>query len=196
MLLIGDSITFGLASEPTGPGYATLLSERLADTHRVKNLGREGASSLDWAGSGFPGGDLFVLLAEPALPADIVTILLGTNDAAGSGELRPVSPESYGNAIRTLIRRCLAAGAGTVILMAPPPAWFEKPENPSRLSGYQTQVTEICGTDARVICGPDLFHLMSKRPPDFQAFDVHPTARGHEKIANALEHSILENDCR
>ena len=85
IVALGDSITQGASSEPDGsPGWVELLP------YDVHNVARGGTSSLDW-GSG-PYFDAFAL---PALPADLVLVMLGTNDAVGFNELAPVTVEQY-----------------------------------------------------------------------------------------------------
>ncbi len=85
-LLVGDSITFGIVSDPIGPSYAELLSADLAATHDVVNIAVSGSSAFYWGPSTpCPGicstaDTLFDEMAAPELPADLATVLLGTND--------------------------------------------------------------------------------------------------------------------
>ena len=48
-LLVGDSITFGVVSDPIGPSFAETLASDLAATHDVVNVGVRGSSAFYWA---------------------------------------------------------------------------------------------------------------------------------------------------
>src|SRR5215475_1611185 len=114
VVLLGDSITRGLTSEPSGPPYATLLADSLGAGFDVINIGCGGASSRDWsptAGSAVCGGlpdpllseTLYPAMAKPNLPADLVVIMLGTNDAIGFFEPAPLTSAEYRSALEELI---------------------------------------------------------------------------------------------
>lgn len=200
VVLLGDSITQGISSEPIGPSYASLLSDSLGAGFAVTNLGCGGTSSRDWSPSagisvcvGLPDPNLptnlYHALAAPNLPADLVVILLGTNDATGAFEPAPLTAAEYRAAMEELVTQLLFDGAGEVMLATPPPN-FAMPETAPTLLAYAAEISALCGTagDA-VLCGPDLLHLL--QPEDFEAGQIHPNASGHAKIADAMVASIL-----
>lgn len=196
ILLIGDSITHGVSSEPVGPGYADLLADALGDGFQVANVACSGTSSQDWrpdvqnsfCGSDFAFPNLYLGRAQPELPADLAVVLLGTNDARGVFEPQPVSPDRYHDAILELVTALLADGAGAVMLMTAPRA-FDGGDIDLRLYAYQLEIELLCGAPAdAILCGPDAFELLG--PDDFAAGDPHPNAQGHAKLAQALEASI------
>ena len=197
VVLIGDSITEGVISEPVGPSYAALLAESLGPGFEVVNLGCGGTSSLDWTRS--RGGvlcgtrraepNLYEALARPRLPADLVTILLGTNDAMGFSEEQRIEPAAFRAAIEELVKDLRSDGARQILLMTPPPH-YPHFGTQRRVFDYRSQIQSLCGApDDAVLCGPDIFALL--QPDDFQDGNVHPNAYGQAKIASALHDAIL-----
>jgi lysophospholipase L1-like esterase len=198
VVLLGDSITAGATSEPTGPPYATLLADSLGPGFTVTNLGCGGTSSVDWtpsSGSAFCGGtverpNLYEGLAAPQLPADLVTILLGTNDAIGFEESERVDPSVYTVAIAELSGRLLADGAAKVMLMTPPPNFSGRGAARTLLARYRNAIIALCGSPGdAVVCGPDVYALLE--PEDFADRNIHPNASGEAKIADALHDAVL-----
>jgi len=197
VVLLGDSITAGYVSAPAGPDFATLLAGSLGAGFEVVNIGCPGASSLDWSPS---AGDsycpplpaqlpnLYTALAATNLPADLVVVVLGTNDATGWLEPQPLTAQTYRNAIDELVAGLLADGAGQVMLATPPPN-FDSPPALLLLAEYAVEIQALCGAQGDdVLCGPDLLNLLEAG--DFAPGDVHPNALGHATIATALQTSI------
>jgi lysophospholipase L1-like esterase len=192
VVLLGDSITSGASSEPKGPGYAALLPELLGPGFEIVNVACAGSSSLDWQPGAHPahcadaGGviHMYETRARPALPADVVTILLGTNDLMGAFELGPVEPDDFRNALRTLAEALHADGAREVVLMSPPFMYGAV----GRLTGYRSGIQELCREMPFVRCGPDLAVILNGK--DFELMEVHPNASGHAKIAAALAETL------
>jgi lysophospholipase L1-like esterase len=102
VLLLGDSITWGVMSgdaDPDAPDFSDWLRAELGDEVRVVNVACSGASSLDWTLSrgspicgrqGRVAPEIYTARAVPELAADVVTVILGTNDAGGFMEEAPV----------------------------------------------------------------------------------------------------------
>lgn len=196
VVLVGDSITHGIVSGGGTP-YAPLLADALGGDFAVANLGCGGASSLDWTlsrGGAICGGEpfqipnLYQARARAQLPAEIVTILLGTNDALGFFEPEVVSAQAYSDAISEIVDHLLADGAEQVMLMTPPQN-FQSLSAQFNLAAYRLEILALCGTDPAVLCGPDLFSLLGAA--DFATGNLHPNAAGHQKIADALTPAIL-----
>ena len=194
---MGDSITAGTVSgsEPGDP-YAALLADALGPDFDVTQVGCGAASSLDWAPSatgqfcgsqGIQIPNFYEVRAVPELPADLVTILLGTNDAMGFFEPAPVDPEVYGDAIEELVFGLLADGANQVLLMTPP-SNFSSIGAQLNLIDYREEIFAICGAIDGAVCGPDVFTLLGTG--DFESGNVHPNAAGHQKLADALQIAV------
>lgn len=194
-LLLGDSITFGIVSGAPGPAYADILAADLAGTHDVVNASLSGSSAFYWApGTPCPGlcgsaDNLFDEFATPELPADIATVLLGTNDALGFFLDVPTPLSDFEDLMREVVDGLFTGGASNVILMAPPAANVATAPA-ALLAGYREEISVICGDTLGVTCGPNLHELLDPTL-DFEAGDIHPNASGHAKIAAALADSIL-----
>ena len=197
IVLLGDSITEGYVSAPFGPAFATLLADSLGAGFEVVNIGCAGASSLDWSPSvgdtlcGAPATELpngYGARVPTELPADLVVVVLGTNDAIGLLEPEPTTAQAYRDAIDELVGGLLGDGAVRVMLAAPPPNFDSAPAL-LLLAQYAVEIQALCGAPGdAVLCGPDLLNLLEAG--DFAPGDVHPNAGGHAKIAAALEASI------
>lgn len=198
VLAIGDSITKGVGASPGLP-YVNVLANQLGSDFEVINAGCNGASTFDWANPPFstnletcPISGAYELLAQPALPAEIATILLGTNDATGFYEFcsEPdadgrcvVSPSTYGSFMSSLIDRLLFDGLDRVILMKPPRLYPFGAAFNQRISDYGEQIQQICDGSMEVICGPDLLTLLHS---ESLFVNVHPNDIGHYMIGKAL----------
>lgn len=196
VVLLGDSITAGGVSEPVGPSYAELLAESLGPDFRVVNVGCGGTTSLDWTTSrgsavcgtaGMTPPNVYEARARAALPADLVTVLLGTNDAIGLLEAGPVKPTAYREAIAEIASNLLRDGAARVMLLTPPPNRGNVYAH-SLVMGYRREIHKLCdGPDDAILCGPDLLELLG---PDDLGDRIHPNGPGNAKIAGALRDAI------
>ena len=197
VVLLGDSITVGMQSEPTGPSYGALLAEQLGKGFEIVNVACGGSSSLDWR-PGAPAAvcdenkssyvaSLYEARARPALPADVVTVLLGTNDTLGHAEPAPVEPQAYEDALRELVTALHADGARDVILIPPPPILRQV----HRFGALRARALALCGSEPWLHCGPDLTVVLDSST-DFAPHKVHPNASGHVKIAAALAPMLRE----
>lgn len=196
VLLIGDSITQGAVSGTPGPPYANVVATDLGPVFDVRNLGCGGATSFDWrpdTGVTICGGLFINLWAErvlPNLPAEIATVMLGTNDATGFFEPAPLTGANYGANIQAIVDGLHAAGVGQVILMTPPARCTSAPQAVrDRLADYRLRLFTMCLTKPGVVCGPDVYKLLDP-VADFAACDVHPNAQGHAKLGHALADAV------
>ncbi len=187
----GDSITFGFAqtgshSLTNSDSFRFLLSRKLAAAEidaRIVNGGVPGQTVED-AKSRFDK----IFLEKP----DVVIVMFGTNDcSAGSDGKSKVPLERYKTLLDDYIKRLRAAGAA-VILMTPPPLPGDKIAvlTNRRLMPYVFAVRELAIRN-RVDLVDNFLNfneaagaagLMNLFLPDM----IHPGARGHQLIADAL----------
>lgn len=201
VLAIGDSHTAGWVSGRAGPSFIEILRKTLGPKFEIVNLGCNGSSVLDWTvpeiyikACSIAGA--YDLLAASQTPADIATVLLGTNDAVGffqghcgtalNPETKcPLSAVFYKERMTLLINRLVADGVPRIILLKPPKIKAVAAEATDRLRAYGVAIEEICTAQSHVTCGPDLFELLNVNR-HFARGAIHANAAGHRKIAKAL----------
>jgi lysophospholipase L1-like esterase len=196
VLLIGDSITEGSVSGTPGFPYAAVVDLQLGPDFEVTNLGCGGATSFDWrpdTGVTICGGLWINLWAErvlPNVPAEIATVMLGTNDATGFFEPAPLTGDAYAANIEAIVDGLHAAGVDQVMLMTPPARCTSAPQAVrDRLADYRLRIFTMCLTKPGVVCGPDVYKLLDP-VADFASCNVHPNAQGHAKLGNALADAV------
>jgi lysophospholipase L1-like esterase len=198
ILMIGDSITEGVQSNPSAEPYPTVTASVLGKGFTVTQIGCGGATTWDWSSLGgrtlcggrFWDRNVYEARALPNLPADIVTVMLGTNDATGVFEPAPISPDEYRDNLANLVTNLLTDGAGQIMLIPPPPMCEStRADVVKRLEAYRTIVGHMCRTREGVVCGPDVYTLLNQ--DDFHGCDVHPNGLGHKTIGIAIASKIL-----
>lgn len=198
ILMIGDSITEGVQSNPSAEPYTAVAAKILGKGFTVTQVGCGGATTWDWSSLGgvthcggqFWDRNVYEARARPNLPADVVTVMLGTNDATGFFEPAPISPNEYRDNLANLVTNLLNDGAGQVMLMTPPPMCEStNPDVVMRLEAYRTIVEAMCSTRKGVVCGPDVYTLLTE--DDFQGCDPHPNGLGHLTLGIAVAMMIL-----
>jgi lysophospholipase L1-like esterase len=192
VLAAGDSITAGCCASPN---YFSVMAADLAVVGGFSPIkeGCAGASTEDWIGTDdhvaascgttIPES-LYLSRIAPQPVLDIVTILLGTNDA---GE--DISPDDYEANLRTLVALVQGQGVPRIILVIPPQLFSSSPADQDRVQQYGFRVFAICADTAGVECGPNLFILLGEE--DFAEDEIHPNAAGHAKIGHAVAQHIL-----
>lgn len=199
ILMIGDSITEGIQSSPEAVPYTTVAAKMLGREFTVTQIGCGGATTWDWSSFGgvtLCGGQLwgknvYEAHAKPNLPADVVTVMLGTNDATGFFEPAPISPNEYRKNLSNLVTNLIKDGAGRIMLMPPPPMCeTTNADVVMRLEAYRTIVRSMCSKREGVMCGPDVYTLLNE--DDFQDCDVHPNGLGHKVLGIAVATMILQ----
>jgi len=196
VLLIGDSITEGTVSGTPGSPYAAVVATDLGPEFDVLNLGCGGASSFDWrpdTGVTICGGlfiDLWAQRVLPNVPAEIATVMLGTNDATGFFEPAPLTGDNYAANIEAIVDGLHAAGVDQVMLMTPPARCTSAPQAVrDRLADYRLRIFTLCLVKPGVVCGPDVYKLLDPVADSFSC-NVHPNAQGHAKLGHALADAV------
>lgn len=167
LLLIGDSITAGVVSEPTGPSWAEIISTQYV----IENVAFGGSATPNWL---HPCG-------HTQMHHDAATILPGSGDAL----YQDTAPDDYEANLILIVDRILEGCADRVILMAPPRNFDDISLDPL-LEEYGERVGQICTADPDVDCGPDLFGLLDVSDFNPPEDGLHPNRFGHATIAAAL----------
>ncbi len=108
VLLIGDSITSGVVSEPRGDSYALLLAGDLGPGFAVKNVGLAGSSVRTWTGTTprTPRASMLYRQSVVAnLPVRLAVIMLGRmiQQACLSTALRRSMITLFGSAASSIV---------------------------------------------------------------------------------------------
>ncbi|OLD40033.1 MAG: arylesterase [Candidatus Rokubacteria bacterium 13_1_40CM_2_68_8] len=169
IVALGDSLTagWGVAPDEAYPARLEMRLRREGYTYRVINAGVSG----DTTAGGLRRVD-WVLHASPA----IVIVALGANDG-----LRGQSPHAMRANLEAIVRRLQAAGARVLLAgMRVPPNYGAE---------YTTQFQAVfpaVARSAKVALMPFLLDGVAADPRLNQPDGIHPTAAGHQVIADRL----------
>jgi lysophospholipase L1-like esterase len=195
LLVLGDSHVEGLQSNPRGPNFVDVLREELGWSYEVVAAGCSGSTTHDWTRDGDSLGcsilNAYPELAQPQLPAEIVVILLGTNDAVGFGEEQPITSQAYAQAMQELVRRVGRDGGQCVLLLGPPPNPLAWKRGRQRLKQYPKALAALAEQEPNVYMGPDLQEFINFEE-HFDGRKVHMNAAGHRLIGERLAVAVRE----
>ena len=169
IVALGDSLTagWGVAPDEAYPARLEMRLRREGYTYRVINAGVSG----DTTAGGLRRVD-WVLHASP----EIVIVALGANDG-----LRGQSPQAMRANLEAIVRRLQAAGARVLLAgMRVPPNYGAE---------YTTQFQAVfpaVAWSAKVALMPFLLDGVAADPRLNQPDGIHPTAAGHQVIADRL----------
>ena len=217
LLFIGNSITAGAtlssASTQAPPIVCrSLVQEATGITTNVYNGGHSGITTWGF----LPGRDDFTRVAQNAKALKkqnggltYFSIMLGTNDSACQGtEGAPVSPEAYGNNIRTIIDALIEA-VPTCRILLNYPIWYSPnthngatylQEGLDRLHSYYPILDAIAADYEQVHAGnrgvweyfKDNKVLFTKEAGNSGNFFLHPNVNGAQRLAEIWAGSLLE----
>ena len=217
LLFIGNSITYGdqLSSPATqAPPIIcrALVAEATGVTTNVYNGGHCGITTWGY----LPGRDDFINVVNKALEFRsqnggkiYFSIMLGTNDSACTAtEGAPVSKDTYGNNMRTIINTLNSSVPGCKILLNYP-LWYSPTtyngamylqEGQDRLRSYYPVLDEIAGEYDNVYPGRrDVWEFFKNNQNLFTSemgnagcFYLHPNAEGAKVLGGIWAKSLLE----
>lgn len=189
VVVFGDSHVTGRQSKPPGPNFVEVLREELGPRYEVVAAGCSGSTANDWIHDGPPLGcsiqNAYPDVGRPHLPAEIVVILLGTNDAVGFLEEKPLSPAVYTQAMEKLVARARRDGAQRILLLGPPPNPLARGLGARRLARYSKALAALAEQEPNVHMGPDLQEFIDLEE-HFGGRRVHMNAVGHRLIGERL----------
>jgi lysophospholipase L1-like esterase len=189
LVVLGDSHVKGPQSRPQGSSFVEVLREELGWRYEVVAAGCPGSTTRDWTQDGPTLGcsmqNAYPELAQPRLPAEIVVILLGTNDAVGYLEERPLTPQVYAQAMQKLVRRVQRDGGQRILLLGPPPNPLLRKRGLQRLRQYPKALAELAEKEPDVYMGPDLQEFINFEE-HFGGRRIHMNGVGHRLIGERL----------
>jgi acyl-CoA thioesterase-1 len=175
VVFLGDSLTAGLGLGES-QAYPAILAARLAAQGRpirVINAGVSGDTTagglrrLDW-----------LLRQKP----DVMVVGLGANDALRGAALGEIE-----NNLREIVRRCRATGARVLLLgMKIPPNYG--PDYAGRFAALYPRIAK----DTGIPLVPFLLDGVGGNPELNQADGIHPTAVGHQRVADNVMRYLRE----
>jgi lysophospholipase L1-like esterase len=189
VVVLGDSHVTGGQSKPHGPSLVEVLREELGPRYEVVAAGCPGSSAHDWTQDG-PSlacslRNAYPEVGRPHLPAEIVVILLGSNDAVGFSEERPLTPQVYAQAMQKLVRRVQRDGGQRLLLLGPPPNPLARGRGAQRLRDYPKALAALAEQEPNVYMGPNLQEFIDLEE-HFGGRRVHMNAVGHRLIGERL----------
>jgi lysophospholipase L1-like esterase len=189
VIVIGDSHVKGTQSQPRGPSFVEVLREGLGWRYEVVGAGCGGSTVRDWTHDGPTFNcsmrNAYPELGRPHLPAEIVVVLLGTNDAVGFGEPRPLDPQLYAQEMQELVRRVQHDGGQHILLLGPPPNPLARLLAPRRLRDYSEALAALAEQEPHVYMGPDLQQVVDLEE-HFGGRTAHMNAAGHRLVGERL----------
>jgi lysophospholipase L1-like esterase len=189
VVVVGDSHVKGRQSKPRGASFVEVLREELGWRYEVVGAGCPGSTVHDWTHDGPTLGcsmrNAYPIRGQPHLPAEIVVIMLGTNDAVGFGEPRPLDPQVYAQEMQELVRRVRHDGGQHILLIGPPPNPLARRLAPRRLRGYSEALAALAEQEPNVHMGPDLQQFVDLKE-HFGGRTAHMNAAGHRLVGERL----------
>ena len=189
LVVLGDSHVEGARSGPNGPSFVEVLRAELGPRYEVVAAGCRGSSSHDWTHDGPSLGcsirNAYPKMGQLHLPAEIVVILLGTNDALGYGEQSPITPRVYAQAMQELVRRVQRDGGQRILLLGPPPNPLAGRPAQRRLRKYSKALVSLAEQEPNVYMGPDLQEFINLEE-HFGGRRVHMNGVGHRLVGERL----------
>lgn len=217
LLFIGNSITAGAtlsnASTQAPPIVCrALIEEATGVTTNVFNGGHSGITTWGY----LPGRNDFTRIINNAKAFKkqnggliYFSIMLGTNDSAcTTTEGAPVSPDTYANNIRTIIKALLEAVPDCKILLNYP-IWYSPStyngakylqEGLDRLRSYYPMLDTIVAEYDQVFAGrrdvweyfENNLELFTRENGNAGYFYLHPNVDGAKRLAEIWANSLLE----
>lgn len=195
---VGDSITAGVCSQATH-GYPAVLQTLLGSNYTVTNYGNSGKTMLKKGLCAPPGVDDCAYWDTPTYPAalastpDIVTIMLGTNDAKNFNWF---GVQSKGDSFKADYLDMIStfsslATKPKIFVMIPPPLY---PPNPYDMnstvinSEFPVLLRQIA-SQAGVAGVIDVFNALggaNLTQPGITCDGCHPVDKGYIEIAQAM----------
>ena len=196
---VGDSITFGFAaSDRCGTSYPAQMQSLLGPAYSVRNFGSSGRTMLKQGDTPYWCDLVYTEALESA--ADLVVLMLGTNDARPSNwpEHHAQFALDYADMIASLKRSLPCA---VILLMIPPPLYVYSPHaiNQTVINSQMPMLIHTLAAGTHLVPPIDLNQLFQRHCPvsigstvdcEWISDRIHPTDLGYAAIAAAVAHAV------
>lgn len=184
-VITGDSITHGLVHTQGVRSYSEHLHEIIrGERERVRDVVVNTAISGHRISDILGDWDRRVESWRP----DVVTLMIGTNDAATGGERTEVSPEEYASSLHDFVVRVRGLGA-VPVLQTPPAIDVANAPERARIGEFAAAVRRVAADDD-VILVDQFAHFAAlgdgEVPWGLMNDPFHPNAAGHAALALEL----------
>ncbi len=200
IVCVGDSITQGVgADDEIKQSYPALLQDKLGGRYDVMNFGKGGATMCAYANDQYANrayiekSGYYDDLLAVAPYTDIVLIMLGSNDAAGSPEVTQTLKDDY-NTFKTdytvhltkMVKELKAANANINIMVFSTTRAYSSASRESNLATYVRPLQkELCTTLKLDFYDMYDFSSTKMSVSDFKD-GLHPNNLGYEKMSNEI----------
>ena len=193
---VGDSLTYGVKPNTMGEqsenAYPTVLNALLGEDYEVQNYGKPG-STLTEKGVCYRNRDVYQESLDAA--ADMVIIMLGTNDANVECEWDAALFESD---LNDMVDAYRAARADTIVYLMAPPAVFMESASGAFVMDADLLRGELRDIVSRVASEKgtgyiDLFAATEAHPEWMGGDGVHFLDEGYLQVANVVYEGIRED---
>lgn len=192
IVVVGDSITYGqgVLSTRETESYPALLAELLGEEYQTFNFGLCNRTLLSSGNMSYVNEDFAT--ESLAVDADIVIIMLGTNDSKPDNW----NAEQYEKEYVTFVQNYQNMTSAPEVYIMFPPRVFAEPENTGDCNN-DLLTTEVipaieqvaAQTGAKII---DLYSVTEEHA-DWYSDGLHPNANGNKAIAQAIYEQITAN---
>lgn len=184
-VITGDSITHGLVHTQGGRSYPEHLHELIrGELERVRDIVVNTAIS---------GNRIVDILDDwerrvGAWQPDVVTLMIGTNDASDGGPRPVITPDDYAASLHDFVRRVRAQGA-IPVLQTPPAIDVRNAPERARIDAFAEAVRRVAGEDDVILVDQHAHFAELGNggvPWGLMNDPFHPSAAGHAALAVEL----------
>lgn len=192
VICVGDSITYsqGVLTSRETDSYPAILAELLGSEYQTYNFGLCNRTLL--SGGNMPYINEDFATESLAVDADIVIIMLGTNDSKPMNWNAAQYEAEYTQFVETYQKM---ESSPDVYIMLPPRVFLE--DNDSGNCNNATLTEEVIPAIERVAesTGANLIDLytVTEAHPEWFSDGLHPNADGNQAIAQAIYNALIAN---
>ena len=188
-VITGDSITHGLVHTQGGRSYPEHLHELVrGELERVRDVVLNTAISGNRIVDLLDDWDRRVAAWNP----DVVTLMIGTNDASDGGPREVISAADYADSLREFVSRVRALGA-VPVLQTPPAIDVRNAPERARIADFAEAVRQVAARDDVILV--DQYARFAELgagsvPWGLMNDPFHPNTTGHAALALELASAL------